>query len=777
MKPTTNPTYWAHSDPFGLPKEHPDTKWQLLEAHLVEVSKIAFRLAKAVRPENAVLQQMAAIAGILHDYGKYRRCFQRMLEGEGAGCPHALYGALAVRYLPAGTVRRDWAFPVVAAIAAHHAGLKDHDLLNGMTDPESLAAGAEQERIDAESIWAAACKDQPLIAKALRDFKSPPPFTSKDLFTRMLLSCLVDADRLNTAGLQPRQVSLEPELRLQQLDLHLQKVRSRAAAKGGSIAVLLIRDQVQELCTIAARSDARLLSLTVPTGGGKTLAAMRFALKRANQRPDDVRRVIVVIPYLSIIEQNAKVYRDVFGDNALLEHHSGAVQTLDQHPKESEMFFAPRQEKDNRQGGRRRPVETENWDVPMIVTTSVRFFESLFSNHPSDLRRIHNIAGSIIVLDEVQTLPRRLLTPLLGMLRELTRDWGCTVVLSTATQPAFEATSTTQDYLWPGGTVTPIIPLETARHMHSQLRRVEIEWRLQEPLSWEELATELTKEPQVLCVLNVRDHVVAVYDALCALLPHEERASVFHLSTRMCAQHRLDVLEQIRYQLDLALPCRIISSQLIEAGVDLSVPVAYRALGPFDSIIQVAGRVDREGKLTEAAGRPAGRLIVFCPEDDRMPPNEYRHAAGITETLGKAAAPQTDDLDRMQQYFERYYGEADGLERGSDLARMREDASLQFATLAERFEYINSRTQDVFVPYGEGAALLIELKKKRFMDFDLLRKLQRYTVGLQPWEMEKMRRSFFPVWDGSDLLTCSEAQYEAKGRGLLPEIPADRYVV
>lgn len=343
MRATANPRYWAHSDPLGFPKAHPDANWQLLGEHLSEVSRIASRLAKAAQPADAALRQMAAVAGILHDYGKYRTCFQRMLDGEGTGCPHALYGALAVRNLPAGVSRRDWALPVVAAIAAHHAGLKDHNDLDDMTHPESRAAGAEQDRTDTESIWAVACKDQPLIASALRDFRTSISAFSKDLFTRMLLSCLVDADRLNTAGLQPCQVSLEPELRLQQLHSHLQDVREGASAKGGSIAVLSTRDQVQELCTAAALSDARLLSLTVPTGGGKTLAAMRFALERASLRREDVRRVIVVIPYLSIIEQNAKVYREVFGDDALLEHHSGAVQTLNKEQQGAEQIFAPRQ--------------------------------------------------------------------------------------------------------------------------------------------------------------------------------------------------------------------------------------------------------------------------------------------------------------------------------------------------------------------------------------------------------------------------------------------------
>ncbi len=772
--------FWAHSDPKGLPRDSPNAQWQLLAEHLLNVSKSAYRLAKTAAPGNEIFRQMAALAGILHDYGKYQPCFQSMLDGKGAGCPHALYGALAVRNLPTGTAARDWALPVVHAIAAHHAGLRDHHSLKTNTSPANAAWEAERDQRIAEGLWAAACKDQKRIDKALREIKEPAPFRFKDLFTRMLLSCLVDADRLDTAGLEAVQAPLQANLRLEQLLRHLHEVQTRARKKGGSAGVLKVRDEVQQHCAEAAMGEARLLSLTVPTGGGKTLAAMRFALERANARPDELRRVIVVIPYLSIIEQNAGVYRDVFGNQAILEHHSGAVQRLKHRDGNGAEALAPQQEDGRDQGKRRRPVETENWDAPLIVTTSVRFFESLFSNHPSDLRRIHNVARSVIILDEVQTLPRRLLVPLLGILRELTENWGCTLVLSTATQPAFEARGPRQDYLWPEGTITPIVPTKVLTSMHTQLRRVHIEWRLSETISWETLASKLAQHPQVLCVLNIRDHVAAVYAEVCKLAEIEEqRQGIFHLSTRMCPQHRLNVLEEIRDRLERGLVCRIISSQLIEAGVDLSVPVAYRALGPLDSIIQVAGRVDREGKLTEAAGRPAGKLIVFRPEDDRMPPHEYRQAAAITETLGKTEEPQTDDLSAMQRYFESYYDGADKGERGEDLARMREDGWLQFGTLAEEFEYINSRAQNVFVPYGDGVALLDELRLKRFLDFDLLRKLQRYTVGLQPWEMEKVRQSgsVYPLWEDSELLVCSELAYEAKGRGLLPEIPADRFTV
>jgi CRISPR-associated endonuclease/helicase Cas3 len=734
---------------------------------------------------------MAAIAGLLHDYGKYTECFQKMIrEGRGK-CPHSIFGAIAARQFrsQSGEDFDDWAMPVVRAIAAHHAGLMDDDDLRSKTSaglrsrtrPDRHAPDPDGYAATAEKIRSVAFHDLPAIKEILASRLQPPSTGSRDLLTRMLLSCLVDADRLDTANRPPVQAPLFAKERLDKLLLHLDDLRARAPSRGGSKTVLEVREQVQELCRIAARTSARLLSLAVPTGGGKTLAAMRFALERAAARPEETRRVIVVIPYLSIIEQNAEVYRKVFGDDAIFEHHSGAVYALA--PKnvdgEGTGQFEPRVEPDNDAALPFKRPETENWDAPVIVTTSVRFFESLFSNHPSDLRRIHNIARSIIVLDEVQTLPRRLLAPLLDMLRELTEHWGCTVVMATATQPAFEARQKKHEsYAWPAGTVTPIIPTDIAAQMHNTLRRVHIEWRINHPTPWNDLATEMLTHPQALCVVNLRQHAAQLYDELLAQSQPAQHAGIFHLSTRMCAQHRLNVLAVIRERLKEGLPCLVVSTQLIEAGVDVDFPIAFRALGPLDAIIQVAGRVDREGKLTAAAGQPAGQLIVFATEDSKTPPHEYKEATAVTEALARERAPQTHDLDAMQSYFERYYGDADEQATGKHLADMRGDNKLEFAKLAKQFEFINSRTKDVFVPYGEGKKLIRELEQAHHLDVHLLRKLQRYSVGLKPWEFEEARRkTIYEVFPGSDVWACGDAAYEVSGRGLLIEQSVDALIV
>lgn len=702
---------------------------------------------------------------MLHDLGKYTSCFQRMIAGGRIRCPHSIYGALAALEDPSGQ-KRTRAYPVAAVIAAHHGGLEDRAILAA----KLLAKGERRaERNELQLFWGSAVRDQPSIIGALEMIPKEAALPGVDLFIRMLLSCLVDADRLDTAQRVNLQRPLQSSKRLAQLVSYLSDLETRAAMRGTASSLLQARKNVQNACQEAALGPGRLFSLSVPTGGGKTLAAMRFALERAAAEPDRYRRVLVVIPFLSIIEQNAAVYRQVFGDGAVFEHHSGAAYSLRPATAQNgDAYFDPLDEDEALAHVLQNRNATENWDAPIIVTTSVRFFESLFSNHPSDLRRVHNIARSVIILDEVQTLPRRVLAPLLSMLHDLTDQWGCTLLMATATQPAFERRSEDdRSCLWKPGTIREII--SNPDELHRTLERVRIEWRLKASTPWPELARELLSEPEVLCVVNIREHALKLYQLLRDQTDRQEATdSLFHLSTRMCAQHRLDALARIRARLDAGLPCRVISTQLIEAGVDVDFPVAYRALGPLDAIIQVAGRVDREGKATVAAGRPAGRLIVFQTEDGRTPPHDYREATGLTASLARIRAPQTTDLSAMRRYFERYYGEADAHALGEDLAAMRSDRELKFRTLANQFEMINSRTGDVFVPYGDGMALTTQLIQAHHLDFRLLRDLQRYSVGLQPWEFEAARHDglIVEVAPESGVWICGTDGYDAE-HGLL----------
>ncbi len=744
--------FWAHSDPSGLPPEAPGAKWQLLSEHLTNVAALSRTLACYAAPADTHFQDLAHWAGLLHDYGKYTDCFQQRIRTGKGKCPHAIHGAaMAFAGNPAERPSLRAAH-IGMAVAGHHAGIPDNSEFRDQV---------KKRRKEAAELLDRAKRDLPAIGALLGGGAPNLEDVSKrfDLYTRMLFSCLVDADRMDTAGRSIAQAPLDAKNRLAALLSHTSQLR------GGTESVQAIRREIFEDCLTAAEWPDRLLSLSVPTGGGKTLASMGFALKRAAIQQDQYRRIIVVIPYLSIIEQNAAVYSKIFGNDAVLEHHSGAPLKLSL--KDREHFGIEAESEDDYQGLARRP-ETENWDAPLIVTTSVRFFESLFSHRPADLRRVHNIARSIVILDEVQVLPRRLLAPLLEIMVELTRDWGCTFVLATATKPAFERQTAAHsaDARWNPGTVREIA--RSPQDLHKRLRRVQIEWRIRDAVDWPEVAQWMAAERQALCVVNVRDHAAKLFDELAVAT--NGRHSLFHLSTRMCPAHRLQRIAEIRERLQSGMPCLVVSTQLVEAGVDLDFPATFRALGPLDSIVQVAGRADREGRLTEALGAPGGRLIVFKPVDHRMPPNEYAHAAGVTESLAAGRSIQTDDLDVMAMFFERYYGEAD---LGTAFVEMRKLA--QFHKLADEFEMISSRTQDVFVPYGDGKPLTEELLSTRILNAHLRKSLQPYVVGLQPWEFQAARKQVLMAVDPEERLWIAvHAAYDSE-KGLRFSLETEDY--
>jgi len=738
--------FWAHSDPDGLAEDHPRAKWQPLAEHLDNVGGLARNLASRAAPEDAHFHDLAEWSGLLHDVGKYQDGFQRMIRTGVGRCPHAIHGAAIAHAGQYGAIGLK-AVHIALAIAGHHAGM-----------PDKLGGGSSlQERVKAASGVAVQ-----LIERAMHDsiavrqlLEAPAPQLENlqerfDLFTRMLFSCLVDADRLDSAGRAPQQVQLRAGDRLETLMQYIHNLEPDS-----SQIVASARREILDDCLAAATYPERLLSLSAPTGGGKTLSAMAFALRRAALKPERYRRIIIVIPYLSIIEQNAQVYADVFGKDAILEHHSGSFERLVERDKK---HFAPAEDVEQHYEQPFRRPATENWDAPMVVTTSVRFFESLFSNRPSDLRRVHNIARSIVILDEVQVLPRPLLAVLLDMMKELSDRWGCTFVLSTATKPAFEKTDPhdRKDPRWPKGTLREII--SDPDSLHRRLRRVTIDWRISDPVDWPEVADWMLEHRQALCVVNLRDHAMRLFQVLAAGKQGSPE-ELFHLSTRMCPAHRLDKIATIRRRLKDGQACLVVSTQLIEAGVHIDFPIAFRALGPLDAIIQVAGRADRAGKLTAALGAPAGRLIVFLPKDRRLPPNDYENATGITYTAAKRHSIQPDDLNRMAEFYERYYNE--GADLGATFQSMRKKA--EFKTLASEFEMISSRTQDVLIPYGEGQHLIDTLRPIGILTAELRSKLQRFTVGLYPWEFEVARNSVLSaIGSGGNLWEASKAAYDSE---------------
>lgn len=767
-------SYWAHSSANRDPASR--TGWQLLSQHLQAVSALATDLAKAARPADQRFHSLAGLAGLFHDYGKYTDDFQRMLETGAGACQHSIHGALASYFGFGQTPGALRLTHVAAAILGHHAGLLDLEKL-----PEKF----KQDRYCKEfsAIWQRAARDCPSLARALAsiDAVATPCQWERDhldLYTRMLFSVLVDADRLDSSGRSSGHSPLLASERLAKLLAHIQGLSRHARID----SVKAWRNQVLDDCLSAAEANHALFSLSVPTGGGKTLSSMAFALRRAALRPHDFRRIIVVIPYLSIIEQNAQVYTEIFGQDALLEHHSGSLTRLREWPQtnsaaasstptgpdDARFLPLPEEDEDARyQHSGLRP-ETENWDAPIIVTTSVRFFESLFSNRPKDLRRIHNIARSIVILDEVQTLPRRLLGPLLGMMKELSQDWGVNFVCSTATQPAFERPGGTHpvkgDLRWEPGTLLEII--REPEPLRRALKRAEINWAIDTPWTWDQVADRALASHQSLSIVNLRDHAGALHAKMLAAATSRdlEPEAVFHLSTRMCAAHRLRVLAVIRQRLHSGAPCHVVSTQLIEAGVDVDFPLVLRALAPLDSIIQAAGRADREGLATAHVGRPAGIVITFRPVDHRLPPNEYAEASVVTEAMAKNAllnsTPiQVDSARQMTDYFERYYG-ASGTDLGAELFALRSDVP-KFATLADRFEMISNRTRDVFVADDpEARAAIASLYASGELTSDLRRVLQRHTVGLNPGEFRKARGVLHDLGQRGEIWIAGDHAYD-----------------
>ncbi|MEI6971296.1 MAG: CRISPR-associated endonuclease Cas3'' [bacterium] len=677
--------YYAHSR-----EGRPQAEWQPLEEHLKAVADLAHKFAEPFGSG-----EWAWNAGWLHDVGKAAHEFQAYLLREN-GLDDAEYdgaGGGRVNHSSAGAAlaadRLKLPGRILAYLAAgHHAGLPDW--YSSDTAHASLSARLPEGRADLARIESQA----EAVLSRMQTLLHAPGFVKPDglhLWMRLLYSSLVDADFLDTeAFMQPTESERRsgflalPELKKLFDDHMIKKVQGSALTR-----VNAVRQEILAACREAAFQAPGVFSLTVPTGGGKTLSGMAFALDHALHHGKC--RIIYVIPYTSIIEQTAGTLAGIFGRDNVVEHHSN---------------LGPEKET------QRSRLASENWDAPVIVTTNVQFFESLYAAKAGRCRKLHNIVNSVVILDEAQLLPPELLTPCVDAMSQLAKNYGATILLSTATQPAL-----------PGiGPVREIIP--PTANLYDRLRRVEYHVPiLQEavPVAWDALAAELRKHEQVLCVVNTRRDCYDLFNAM--------PSGTIHLSALMCGRHRSAVIRLIRWRLKKGMPIRVVSTQLVEAGVDIDFPVVYRALAGLDSIAQVAGRCNREGRLNDKGAM--GQVYVFVPPKP-APRGLLLKGEGTTREL--CALPNFDPQapESFTNYFRLFYAKVnDTGSRFRDLlVKDAADLHVQFRTAGADFRLIDDQAQrPVIVRYGKSSHLLTQL---RFAGptREIMRQLQRYTVNL-----------------------------------------------
>lgn len=669
-----------------------------LIAHLGEVAR---RAADFARPFGG--DEIAYAAGLCHDLGKFHPDFQAYLEWceqnpgkRGPRVDHKAAGAAFSSGVNA-------LLPLL--IMAHHGGLKSPtDLKTWLADPAFARRRDEALGIARAAVPAlndVAHVGLPALASA----------TDGELFARMIFSCLVDADFLDTEAhfdatrTALRSASFAPSAMLEAL--HKERLRLETSRAG---RLTDLRRQIADACEAAGERKHGLYRMTVPTGGGKTLAGMGFALRHAATHGKS--RIIVAIPYTSITEQTASVYRGMFGADAVLEHHS-ATRTEDAADDEPTAVHSWQR------------LAAENWDAPIVVTTTVQLFQSLFGRRTSTSRKLHRIANSVLILDEVQMLPTRYLATILDGLRCLVAQFGVTVLMSTATQPDFTHASLMGDEIAPDPNMT-----------FDRLRRVSYQFEI-DPWTWSDAATALRQEHRAMMILNTRRDARSVLGAL--------DGDALHLSTNLCGAHRRDVLFEVRRRLAAGERCVLVSTQVVEAGVDLDFPAVYRAMGPLDRIIQAAGRCNREGRLEK------GRVTIFRPLEGGMPPGAYRTATQLG-AIDINAAIDLDDPDALGAWFRRFYATIDTDAEGIQPLR----AKMDYPEVSRRFRMIEDDAQDVVVPYGnEQAREQVDDAIRRLQTKDgsarlLLRTLQPYTVGLREREIKRaLARGFVePVIDG-----------------------------
>ncbi|AQS41295.1 MAG: CRISPR-associated helicase Cas3 [Candidatus Tokpelaia hoelldobleri] len=699
------------------------TDWQPLPVHLNGVSDIAMMAGEKIG-----LGELTRLAGLLHDLGKYDPVFQKRLEGEAIRVDHSTAGALILHDRAQQGVEKFIAKIVGFAILGHHAGLPDY-IGNDSSFERRLARYAkqrEENKVQLDSSWE---EEIPVTFGALdmallsRLKHSQYPGIDLSFIIRMVFSCLVDADRRDTEafckerdGLKmerdwPSLQSLLPDF-LDQYNAHM------AAFRGRPGRLNQLRSEILDSVREKVANPRGFFTLNVPTGGGKTLASLGFALDHA--KAHGMERIIYSIPYTSIIDQTAAIFKDLLGEENVLEHHSSF-----------EVLERDEGETNNRE---KLKAAMEDWGAPVVVTTNVQLFESLYAFKTSPARKLKNIANSIIVLDEAQTVPLHLLAPCMRALDSLVRLFNCTIVFCTATQPALDEAHMTGDRK---NAALPLAGKELApdpARLAQELRRTTLRFA-DEVMDNRALVAALAQTQRGLVIVNSRRHAFDLYKEC----QNAGLEGLMHLTTRQCAVHRRKNLQIIRERLKAGEPCRVIATSLVEAGVDLDFPLVWRAEAGLDQVLQAAGRCNREG-LRDA---DESIVTVFKASEDYKPPAEIRQLAADLQKVQSEHQGNLQSPAAIEDYFKKTYWRKSekGLDREGIVDSLRDKSGLAFPfrSVGTQFCMIENTMEPVVIPYDDEARDIVrKIGVETVPPGYLARKLQSYTVQVPPKFRQKL---------------------------------------
>lgn len=703
------PIFYAHS-------ENDKHEKHLLSKHLIQTAQLAESFACQEH-----YRDVFRITGMLHDLGKYQPDFQRYLEngGKRGSVPHSSWGA--------GYTRVNRFLESSIAIDGHHKGLPDNAAWKSDTEPFKRHETPGFENAVASFIRDTGIKEEEFIYYNSVAFADS---SQREAFIRYLFSALTDSDWLSTeAHFNKDKSEIRVKTALPIITM-LEQLEEELTKKSREGEINYLRNKARENALQKAEMPCGFYSLALPTGMGKTLTSLAWALRHAQK--NKLKRIIIVLPFINIIDQTAQILKNIFGEEWVLEHHSSYNEN-DQ-SSHLEDCSTPKE---------RKKLACENWDYPIIVTTTVQFFESLFSNSAAQCRKIHNIAESVVIFDEVQTLPKEILVPTLQMLKAVQPVMRISFLFCTATQPAFEKRPGFEG-------IETIVPLvEDTAVLYEKTKRVEY-FLLNKlnPINYSVLLNQaVLNGKSSLVIFNTKKATLEFYKSINKI---EEWDSLYHLSTAMCPSHRKAVINSIKDDLKTKKKILVASTQLIEAGVDFDFPVVFRAMAPLEAVIQAAGRCNREGHL----GPLGGKVYLFKLEDSGMPDKTYAACAGYAEELITRNANLLYEHDIFTSYYAnvvKLYVDPD--KYNIENARKRFD----FEVVNSAYHLIKNATTGLFIYNynAESKILLHSLEHKEFLTRDDYRKMQVFTVQVydnfikQNGTMINIVPQGFSVWYGN----------------------------